>query len=108
MQVPAGTTGALEEGSVAADVETDVAAVVLEPLLPQAVSAISPAVRVTAATERRVQLFIAREGNGSRRRIGLGRVGGHTPTMPGRSRTVFPVRFGGVPTWRRTCNPFGR
>ena len=87
----------------AADVE------VLVELLPQAVRAISPAVAITAAMERRVQLVIAGEANGLTQRIGIRRVAcglGVNGAPP--SRTSFLVRLGGVPTGSGTCNPVGR
>jgi len=78
-------------------------------LLPQAVRATSPAVAMTAAMERRVQLVIAGEANGLSRRIGIRRVvraarDFGAPT----GRTSFVVRRDGVPTGPGTCKPVGR
>jgi hypothetical protein len=107
-------SGAVEHPALVADdaVELPAFAVVVAvefELLPQAVRAIIPAVAMTAAMERRVQLVIAGEANGLIRRIGIRRVvraARDVGAPPG--RTSFLVRHDGVPTGPGTCKPVGR
>jgi hypothetical protein len=96
-----------DEG-VVLPVVADVVAVELE-LPPQAVTAIRPAVAMTAAMERRVHLVIAGEANGLSRRIGIRRVVRAARDVGAATgRTSFLVRRDGVPTGPGTCKPVGR